>query len=492
MTKLVLGVDSSTTATKIIALDAAGKQYGEGRATIELHNPQPGYFEQDALSWWTAFVTAMQDLGTQVDLNDVVALAISNQRETVALLDADQQPLCPAIVWMDERCKDIVDEFAGQIGDEEIQRLTGKHKDTTPVIYTLAWLRKHQPELLDQCKYICDVQAYLVMQLTGTCATSWASADPFGYWEMAQMRVAHEVLDPIGVSAEQLPKVHAPGSVLGTITADVANTCGLPADVAVVAGGGDGQCAGLGAGVVTPGIAYLNLGTAVVAGSYAADYAYGKAWRTMTSMSAHGYINESVLMTGTFLTNWLVKDIFGLAGNATDYNELENQASKLAPGAGGVTVLPYWLGVLNPHWNPHARGAIFGLSGDHGRAHLYRAFLEGIALDQANCFALIEQTTGIRIENFFAVGGGSNSDLWCQICADCLNATVSRLATAEASALGAGMAAAVGAGLHPDLVVASDKMGADVTATFTPGKQRDEYAELVTKYAQLYPATQGV
>lgn len=489
MTRLVLGVDSSTTATKVIAWDEHGHQHGEGRAAIELFNPQPGYFEQDAYSWWTAFIEATQDLAGQLDLNQAEALAISNQRETVAFLDAAGESVGPAITWMDERCTDGVDDFAAIFGDDEIHRITGKHKDNTPVIYTLAWLKEHQPQLLDAAQQICDVQAYLVQHLTGELATSWSSADPFAYWEMQEMRIAHEVLEPLGISAERLPKVHAPGSVLGTIKEDVAATCGLPVGIKVVAGGGDGQCAGLGAGVVKPGVAYLNLGTAVVCGAYSDDYTYGNAWRTLTSMSAQGYINESVLVTGTFLTNWLVKNIFGLEGTVTDYAELEQRASQLAPGADGLRLLPYWLGVRNPYWDPQARGAIFGLAGHHGREHLYRATLEGIALEEAFCFEHIAAATGVKLHTYFAVGGGSNSDLWCQICADCFNANVCRLETAEASALGAGMAAAVGAGIHPDLVSAAEKMGAKVSETYTPGPDQAAYAALIADHAKLYPAT---
>lgn len=492
MGDLILGVDSSTTATKVIALDADGRQHGEGRASIPLDNPRAGYFEQSCTDWWSALVEAMRDLDGQVDLDQAVALAISNQRETFVLLDAEGSPLAPAVTWMDERNVDIVDEFAARFGDEEIHRITGKHKDNTPVIYTLAWMQRHEPELLERAALICDVQAYLVMHLTGEAKTSWSSADPFGYWNMPEMRVAEEVLEPLGFSSANVPAVVAPGSVLGEVSQAAAKKTGLPAGVKVVAGGGDGQCAGLGAGVVTPGVAYLNLGTAVVSGAYAEEYSFGKAWRTLTSMSAKGYINESCLVTGTFLSNWLVKDIFGLEGSAADYADLEGKATGLAPGADGLNLLPYWLGVRNPHWNPQARGAIFGLAGHHGREHLYRATLEGIALEQAVCFQHIEEATGVKLENFFAVGGGSNSDLWCQICADSLNCKVSRLMTAEASALGAGMAAAVGGGIHPDLVSASERMGGEISAEFTPGEMRPAYEMLVARHAKLYSATQSV
>ena len=489
MTELVLGVDSSTTATKVIALDKDGKQHGEGRSTIDLHNPKPSFFEQDTNQWWTSFVEATKDLATQVDLSNAVALAISNQRETMGFLDQDCNPIAPAVTWMDVRCSSVLDSFAAKFGEEKLLQITGKHKDTTPATYTLAWMRENTPEVLEKTKYICDVQAFLVKNLTDNLASSWASADPFGVWDMEPMRTATQVLDALDLAESNFPSYAAPGAVLGKVTNKAAQATGLSEGMLIVGGGGDGQCAGLASGVIKPGVAYINLGTAIVAGSYSDNYNVGDAWRTLTSVSAKGYINESVLITGTFLTNWMVKNIFGLEGNSDDYAKLEQEANKLKPGCDGLMMLPYFLGVCNPHWNPNARGAMFGLSGHHTRAHLYRALLESIALDQANSFLQIEESTGVKLHTFYAVGGGSNSDLWCQICANCLDCKVARLATAEASALGAGIAATIGADLHPDFETAVENMGGEITSSFEPDDDAQSYKNLVSTFSDLYPAS---
>lgn len=489
---LVLGVDSSTTATKAIAYDSSGHQLGEGRCAIALDNPGPGLYEQDCRAWWTSCVTAIRKLGRLVDLGRVATLAIANQRETVCFLSDKGEPLAPAITWLDERCTSVVDSFAAEIGADRIHHLTGKHKDNIPVVYVLAWVRDHQPELLASAASFCDVQAYLVSCLTGNLATSWASADPHGYWDMAAMEICQEILTPLGLDPTRFPAIHAPATVLGTVTAEAAAATGLSTGTPVAAGGGDGQCAGLGVGVVRPGSAYLNLGTAVVCGAHQSDYSHGDHWRTMTSMSGEGYIMESVLGSGTFLVNWLVREIFGTAGKPQDFAKLEAEAARLAPGSDGLHLLPYWLGVHNPHWDASARGAIFGLAGRHKRAHLYRAVLEGIALDQAVCLKQLQEATGVKIAECFAVGGGSNSDLWCQIFADLLDVPVRRMDSAEASALGAAMAASVAAGFHPDLITASDTMRAAVTASFTPGQEAAAYRKLGQTFDQLYPATQAI
>lgn len=489
MTGILLGVDCSTTATKVVAWNASGENLGEGRCDIPLSTPSPGIYEQNPDDWWDSVVKALRQLGESVDLNLAVALAVSNQRETVCFLDKTGVPVAPAIIWLDERCRPEVDTFAAKIGDEKIHRITGKHKDITPVVYRLAWMRKHAAEVCGKVAFISDVQGFLSLRLTGKLVTSWASADPMGCWDIVNKKWSGEILGALGWSEDNFPAAQQPGTVLGAVTPEAAKQTGLSSGLIVVAGGGDGQCAGLGIGATHPETAYINIGTAVVCGACLENYVFAKAWRTMTAMSG-GYIVESCLRSGTFLVNWLLRDIFKRDGGADDFDELENNAARLPPGSEGLSVLPYWSGVMNPHWNPGARGAIFGLSGHHRQEHLYRAVIEGIALDQAFCLKQMTES-GLRAKQYFAVGGGAQSDLWCQIFADALNGEVCRLDTVEASSLGAAIAAAVGAEIYRDFDGALNNMRGKVVAKFKPGDNAADYAGLLSDYAALYPAAQS-
>ena len=227
---------------------------------------------------------------------------------------------------------------------------------------------------------------------------------------------------------------------MGEVHAAAAEATGLPIGTPLVAGGGDGQAAGLGTSVLRPGRAYLNLGTASVSGVYGSDYATDPAFRTMTSLSGEGYIFELCLITGTFLTNWLVEQLFeeDPRTNADIYQQLERQAAGLPIGSDGLMLMPYWGGVMTPYWDADARGLLIGLSSEHGRAHLYRAMMEGIALDEAMGLEGIERATGETVQELLTIGGGSKSDLWCRIVANATAKPVMRLATAEATSLGAG------------------------------------------------------
>ena len=256
-----------------------------------------------------------------------------------------------------------------------------------------------------------------------------------------------------------------------------------------VAGGGDGQCAGTGANTFLEGRAYVNLGTAAVSGSYGKHYAANRAFRTMMAVGEEGFSFETAIRTGTFLVNWMVERLFNVspAKDPGIFKALETEAAASPIGAHGLVLVPYWSGVMTPYWDSAARGVIAGLSGNHSRGDVYRALLEGVALEQAMMTNQVADAT-TPITHFAAVGGGSRSDLWCQILADASARDVKRLETAEASALGAAMAAAKGAGWYKSVPQASAAMSGKPSKTFRPRrKDSSRYQDLLGIYSELWP-----
>jgi len=143
---------------------------------------------------------------------------------------------------------------------------------------------------------------------------------------------------------------------------------------------------------------------------------------------------------------------------------------------------------MTPYWDQDARGCLVGLNATHRAAHLYRALLEGIALEQAMVTGMIQHDTGIRIEEFVAIGGGAASDLWCQIIADACGKPVKRSRTVEASSLGAAMCAAAGAGWFHSVAAAAEAMHGEITRETEPCAPRQaRYAELLEIYREIYP-----
>jgi sugar (pentulose or hexulose) kinase len=492
--EIVIGIDSSTTATKTIAWDSSGTKIAEASSPIKLYSPQPNYYEQNPDDWWQSLVNSLQKLTNQVDKDRISAIAISNQRETFVGLDKNAKAVRPAIIWLDERCKSQVEKFAALTGEQNIHEITGKPKDYAPVVYRLAWMKENENELFRKVSRFCDVQTLLVYRLTGHYRTSWPSADPMGMFDLKNKKWSETILDNLEITSGNLPEVFQPGSVLGEVSREAAEATGLKSGTKVIAGGGDGQVAGLGVNALRPQRAYLNLGTAVVSGTFSGEYLANKSFRTMAACSESGYYFETSLRSGTFLIDWFIKQLLktDTAADPGIYMKLENEARDIKPGSEGVMVLPYWNAVMNPYWDPDARGCIIGLSSGHHRGHIYRAILEGIAMEQTLATHAVEKAIGISTEEYAIIGGGAKSELWRQIIADASGKKILSMSSDEASSLGAGIAAAVGAGWFASFQDAADNM-IHVKGITSPVPDKVEiYKDLLNKYQTIYPALKEI
>jgi xylulokinase len=351
-----------------------------------LLTPQPGYYEQRADDWWNAMAQALRDVICQIDPHRLAAVCVTHQRETFVPVDEHGHAVRDAIVWLDERAQAQVNELDARVGNERLHQITGKPVAMTPSLPKILWLQEHEPDMLRRAHKIVEVHAFLVWHLTAQWKTSWACADPMGLVDLRSWQWAHDVMADLSLDPAQYPELAAPGSVLGEVTDAAARATGLPAGLPVVAGVGDGQSAGLGANVTRAGKAYLNLGTAIVSGAHAADYATDRAFRTLSSPIAGAYVCETLIRAGTFTISWFVEhfapDLRNIALPLGAEELLEAAARTVPPGASGLMLVPYWNGAASLRWDGSATGITVGWTGAHGREHLYRAILEGIAFEQ--------------------------------------------------------------------------------------------------------------
>jgi xylulokinase len=264
----------------------------------------------------------------------------------------------------------------------------------------------------------------------------------------------------------------------------------------VISGLGDGQAAGLGAGVTDYGPAYLSLGTSVILGAHSDIYLADRAFRTTNSGIPGAYLLETALMGGTYTISWF-QERFGqpleprqASQDLKGLDAWDAAIADLPPGAAGLMLVPYWNSVLSPHWDALASGIVVGWSGAHDRRHFYRAILEGIAFEQRLCIEGIEAATGRPIATLVVMGGGSRSGLWRQMIADVTGKPVRRSRTSEATALGAGILAAAGAGLFPGAKEAAASMTGLEADVELPDPMRHEiYTRLYQEvYQGLFPA----
>ncbi|MBM7068689.1 FGGY-family carbohydrate kinase [Actibacterium sp. 188UL27-1] len=458
MTKdIVIGIDSSTQSTKAIAWDMTGCDLAEGRAPIPLSQPGPGRFEQDPQDWWTSCCTALNALMTQIDPNRVAGLAIANQRETLGLFDTRGDASHPAVLWLDERCVEEVTTFAAEIGADLMHQITGRPPDLTPAVYTMAWFRNALPQTWAETAQFLDVHGFLTQQLTGKAIASTTSIDAYGVFDIARLELSDPILGALGLTPDNFAPIQKPGTYVGDTTRHAADQTSVPAGTPIFVGGGDGQCAGLGVNATAPGAVYLNLGTAVITGASASQKLIRPAWRTITSQTGEGFFMESCLRAGTFLIDWLVRNIGGKETTPQTFATLQSVAQAIPVGSSGVTVSPYLSGCMDPYWNPSARASFHGFGAEHSFAHLYRATLEAVTLQSAR-FVHAVAADGLAPDRLIAVGGGSSNALWTQMLTDATGLPLVQCLSREASSLGAGISAAVGAGLFDSFDAATRAM----------------------------------
>ena len=486
---LVLGIDCSTTASKAVAWDRAGTAVAEGRAPLTTQSPEPGWGEQDARTWWEATLTAVRELGGRVSLDRIAALCVTHQRETFVPVDAVGNPLRPAILWLDERSRDQLATLDRLVGHDRLHRLTGRPPSLTQSLPKLRWLVEREPEIATTADAIVDTGAYLVSRLTGEQRTSTASADPMGILDMAAGTWAEDVIVAIGLDPSQFWTLTPPGETIGHVSPDAARLTGLRAGTPVIAGAGDGQAACLGAGVISPDRAYVNLGTAIAGGTSSRSYLTDDSCRTCLGALPGSFVLESVLRGGTATVSWFMDHVADPTRGPAAFDAYESEAAALPPGAGGLVLVPYWNTVMNPYWDPTASGIVVGWNGSHRRHHLYRALLEGIALEHRLAMEGIAATTGVPITSHVVLGGGSRSDLWCQILADVLAAPVHRARSADATNLGAAVLAARGTGWFPTVEDAAAAMTGTTDAFHPEPRAAAAYDRLFTEvYRHLFPS----
>jgi FGGY-family pentulose kinase len=493
---LFLGLDVGTQSLRAALIDAHGRTLSFGVAPIGTTYPRPGWAEQEPLAWWSAAQEAVRLAlaHDDVDPGRVVGIGLDCTACTVVACDAAGQPHRPALLWMDQRAFREA-ALIGDTGDPVLRYVSGRVSPEWMLPKAL-WLKVNEPDVYKRADRIVECTDWMMFQLTGEwtlslnhVAVKWNYARPDGGWPLG-------LLKTVGLEdlIQKWPARIVPlGKGDSRLSERAARDIGLPAGIPVAQGGIDAYLGMLGLGATVDGDLAVIVGSSTchLAQSRQGVFGSGAAGCYPDATALGLYTLEAGQTATGSILDWYRRHFAGKEQLEADrrgdsvFQVLDEQAAAVPPGAEGLVVRDDWQGNRSPYKNPHARGAIAGLTLAHGPGHILRAIYEATAcgtrhiLDDA-------QAHGLNVERVFIGGGGAKSALWLQIHADILKQPVHLARESEVCALGSAMAAAVAAGIYPDFEQSARAMVTIERLVEPNPANASVYDDLFGRYVDLY------
>jgi xylulokinase len=497
MSRYLIGIDVGTGGTRALLVGEKGEVLA---SAIEEHapfaSPQNGWAEQDPRDWWKACKLALAKLiaESKVAKEEIAAIGLTGQMHGAVLLDEFDEVLRPALIWCDQRTQEECDVLGEMVGRKQLVEWTSNPALTNFTLTKLMWVRTHEPEIWKRFRSFLLPKDYVRLQLTGVRATDVSDASGTLLLDVAHRRWSREMLEATHLDESCLPQLFESQQVAGRITAQAARETGLAEGTPVVAGAGDQAAGAIGMGIVKAGCVSATIGTSGVVFA-ATDQPFldpqGRLHTFCHAIPERWHVMGVTQAAGLSL-RWF-RDTFGTAAGAagSPYESLSREAAQIPAGADGVLWAPYLMGERTPHLDSEVRGALIGLAASHGRGHIIRAILEGVAFSLKDSLTIFAEI-GVPVNDIRLGGGGALSPLWRQIQADAYGKPVSQLVAEQGAAHGAAILAGVGAGLWTSVDAACAQF-VQIASVVAPGLIDSEKLQRQYElYRAIYPALKQI
>ncbi len=490
MPRYILALDQGTSSSRAVLFDEEGARVAQEQREFPQIYPQAGWVEHDPEAIWSSQIESAQALvrSAGVPLDQIAAIGITNQRETAIVWErATGRPIANAIVWQCRRTAAMCDELQKRGLEPLVRERTGLVIDAYFSATKVRWLLDNVPDAQRRAEAgelaFGTVDSWLIYRLTGgrVHATDATNASRTMLFNLHDGRWDGELLRRFNIPASMLPEVVDSSGVIAECDASL-----LGASLPIAGIAGDQQAALFGQACFRPGDAKNTYGT----GSFLLMHTGGtppKAEKLLAAVASRiagklEYALEgSIFVTGAAV-QWL-RDGLEFFENAAEIEALALSVDS----SDGVYLVPAFVGLGAPHWDPYARGAIFGLTRGSTRAHIARATLEAIAFQTRDVLDEMERESGIRLESLRADGGASRNDLLMQIQSDTIGRPVVRSAIPETTALGAAYLAGLAVGLWKS----TDEISPRSDRTFEPRGSREERDERYAGWQKAVERTKG-
>jgi len=453
----ILAIDAGTTGVRGFVIDGSGRILGSGYREFTQHFPRPGWVEHDPDEIWEATLAACAEALKVSDTRPeaVTCIGITNQRETTLIYARDTlRPIHNAIVWQDRRTADVCERLRADGHESVIRDRTGLVLDAYFSGTKAAWLLDAVPgarERADRGELaFATIDTWLVARLTAGAAhvTEPSNASRTMLYDLTTGSFSPELCELLDVPMSLMPEIRDSSGTFGQVAPQA--FLGITAPITGIAG--DQQSALFGQGAWTPGTSKNTYGT----GSFLLFNTGSELVRSeaglLTSVGWRLAGQDTYVLEGAiFVTGASVQWLRDQLGTIDDAADTEALAAELPPGNEGVYLGPAFTGLGAPHWDPHARGLLIGLTRGTDRRHLARAALEAMAYQTADIVAAMSMDAGMELAELRVDGGAAANDLLCRFQADVLGVPVVRPRITETTVLGAAFLAGLGAGVWSSL-----------------------------------------
>jgi glycerol kinase len=478
----VLALDQGTTSSRAIVFDPEGAIRAIAQKELQQFYPRLGWVEHDPGQIWSTQVSVAAEALAQSRLQakDVNAIGITNQRETTLVWDRESgEPIHRAIVWQDRRTAPLCDRLKVDGCEKMIREKTGLVIDPYFAGSKVAWLLDNVDGARDRAEAgqlaFGTVDSWLLWQLTGQHLTDVTNASRTMLFNIHTGDWDDELLELLRIPRSLFPEVRPSSGVFGNATISHLR------DIPIGGVAGDQQSALFGQACFTAGMAKNTYGTGCFAlMNTAGDAPLSKekllttvAWKVDGSTQ---YALEGSIFVAGAVVQWL-RDGLKLIRTA---REVESLAASVEDN-GGVYLVPAFVGLGAPHWDPYARGVIIGLTRDTTAGHIARAALEGIAYQVADILDIMHRASGIEVRELRVDGGAVENDLLMQFQADILGVPIVRPKVTETTALGAAYLAGLATGYWKNREAIASQWVVD--RRFEPQMSRDRAAALRTRWS---------
>jgi xylulokinase len=489
----VLGLDIGTTGSRALLLDETGSIVAAASVDHDpFRSPRTGWAEQDPADWWRACQMAVRRvLAESGEAAAIQAIGLSGQMHGAVLLDAAGEILRPAIIWCDQRTEQECRWLDSAIGPADLLDLVSNPALTNFTLTRLIWIRTHEPDLWARARHVLLPKDYVRLRLSGEYAIDVADASGTLMLDVAGRQWSQRMLERAGIDDRLLPRVFESPEVCARVSRDGAAAIGVREGTPIVAGAGDQAAGAVGMGVTRPGAVSATIGTSGVvfaATNRPVTDPKGRLHTFCHAVPGRWHVMGVTQAAGLSL-RWL-RDRLAPTG-ALSYAELTAEASNVPPGSDGVLWAPYLMGERTPHCDPNIRAALVGLAASHGRGHIVRAVLEGVAFSLRDSFTIFS-ALGVPVERVVLGGGGARSSLWRQIQADVYGCSVETVTVDEGAAFGAAILAGVGAGLWATVDEACDAIVRRAGQTPPQAEVVDAMNERYAHYRRMYAALRAI